>query len=108
MPEELAEGARYVELKASLVGELVALVEESVGKLDVVALALEGSALDILTVDDEMEVTAGKLKAELVEDDIPLSVELKVNEVAEDGLELSEDIEDGLEKMLKELVKIED
>lgn len=75
-------------------------------KLDEFALALEGSVLEILSVVDEMEVTAGELKDKLVEDDTPLLVELEVNEVAEDGLELSEDGEDGLEGMLKELVPI--
>ena len=42
--------------ESELVGELVALVEESVRKLDVVALTLEGPVLDTLSVVDEMEV----------------------------------------------------
>ena len=117
MPEELAEEARSVELDKSVkdmleeVSILVGsseLVEELVGELDVVALALEGPVFDTLSVVVEMEVTAGELKDELAEDDTPLSVELEVNEVTEDGLELSEDIEDGLGEMLKELVTIED
>ena len=89
--------------ESELVGELAALVEESVRKLDVVALTLEGPVLDTLSVVDEMEVTADELK-----DDTPPPVELEINEVAEDGLELVEDIEDGLEEMIKELVMIED
>ena len=115
--KELAEGARSVKLNEPVrdmleeVSVLVGsseLIEESVGKLDVVALALEGPVLDTLSVVDEMEVTAGELKDELAEDDTPPSVELEINEVAEDGLELVEDIEDGLEEMIKELVIIED
>ena len=94
--------------ESELVGELVAPVEESVGELDVVALALEGPVLDTLSVVDEMEVTVGEFKDELAEDDAALPVELEVNEAAEDGLELSKDVEDGLEEMLKELVTIED
>ena len=144
MAEELAEGAKVVELEESadvvreslekdeeatnvlvtleilvsvelmgveeseLVMELIALVEEPVRELDVVALALEGSVLNTLSVVDEVEVTAGELKDELANDDTPLSVELEINGVAEDGLELSEDIEDGLGEMLKELVTLED
>ena len=109
MAEELAEGAKVMELEedeestnvlvtleilvsvelmgveaSELVMELIALVEEPVGELDVVALALEGYVLNTLSVVDKMEVTAGELKDELANDDTPLLVELEINGVAED------------------------
>ena len=87
MPEELVEGAESVE---------------------VAALALGGPVIETLSVVDTMEVTVGELEDELAEDDAPLPVELEINEVAEDGLDWSVDIDDGLEEILKELVAMKD
>lgn len=87
-----------------LVGE-VALVDRSVGELEVVAIMLEGLVLDTPFAVDERELTAGELKDVLAEDEIPLSIELEIVddaevgltiEVREDGLELSGDVEDRL------------
>ena len=72
-----------------------------------IKLALESDAIDWVDVDVVEGWEASELDVDTVE--LVLSSELNMpEELAEDGLELSEDIEDGLEKMLKELVTIED
>lgn len=92
--------------ESELIVEIVALVDGSVGELEVVAIVLEGLVLDTLVTVDETGLTAGELKDMLAEDELSLSIEIEVVddaevgltiEVREDGLELSGDVEDGLE-----------
>ena len=103
--------------ESELIAEIVLLVETSVGGFDALAVALEVLVLDILSVIDEMEVTAGELDEILAVDGVPLSMEFEIVEdvemmlevkVREDVLGLSGDVEAGLEEVLKRLVVIED
>ena len=101
--------------ESELVAERVALVETLVGDLDVPAIALGVSVLDILSVFEDSELDTGELEGTLAEDEIPLSIELDIAEDAdvvvkgkrgEEGLELSEEIEDGLEVVLVSVIVI--
>lgn len=103
---EILEPVKLVgDEESELIAEIVALVDGSVGELEVVAIVLEGLVLDTLATVDETGLTAGELKDMLAEDEISLSIEIEVVddaevgltiEVREDGLELSGDVEDGL------------
>ena len=94
----------------------VTLVETSVGELDVPAIALGVSLLDILSVFDDIELDIRDLKGTLAEDGSPLSMELEIVEVAvvvvkgkgeEEAPELSGEIKDGLEVVLLSVIAIE-
>ena len=103
---EILEPVKLVgDEESELIVEIVALVDGSLGELEVVAIVLEGLVLDTLATVDETGLTAGELKDMLAEDEISLSIEIEVVddaevgltiEVREDGLELSGEVEDGL------------
>ena len=115
---EILEAVELVGVKESeLIEELVALDETSVEEVDAVALVLEGSVLGTLSMLVELESIAGELENTLIEDELPLSLELGIVgdaeeglglEVADGGLELSGDIDDELKEVLEGLVVTED
>ena len=87
---KIPESVELIEVEGfELIAELVGLTGESVGELDVVALALEGTVLEILSVVEDMEVAVGKFEDTLAEDETPVSIELEMVEDAEEVEPLS-------------------